>query len=87
MIGNVYYFEVTGIGDFPHRLLAEQGCFPEEGKDAENAFERSGSKRTVRMKGITSPSPNLWRSYGWSLLSFSHMISSEDYTVYHTWPC
>lgn len=87
MTGNTYYFEVTGAGKFPHNLLAEQSCFPEKKEDATNAFEKAGSKRTIKMKGVAQPSPNLWRSYGWNLFSFSAIIPKEDYTIYHTWPC
>ena len=87
MIGNVYYFEVTGRGDFPHSLLAQQSCFPKEKEDAAYAFKRSGSLRTVKMKGLIKPNMDLWRSYGWSVLCFSDLSEEEDYTLYHTWPC
>jgi hypothetical protein len=87
MIGNMYYFEVTGAGQFPHKLLSDQHCFPEDAEDAVNAFERIGSKRTIKLKGLTPPNVDVWRSYGWSMICFSHIVPKEDYTIYHTWPC
>jgi hypothetical protein len=87
MIGKTYFFEITGSGKFPHKLLAEQNCFPEKNNDAVTAFERAGSNRTIRMKSITPPNVDLWRSYGWSIHVLSLTTPPEDYTLYHTWPC
>ena len=87
MIGKTHFFEITGSGMFPHRLLAEQRCFPEEESDAIKAFERSGFNRTIKLKSIVAPNPDLWRSYGWMVRLTSNNIPPEDYTNYHTWPC
>ena len=87
MIGKTYYFEITGNGVFPHRLLAEQGCFPKEEQDSIKAFERSGFKRTITLRSVSAPKPDLWRTQGWMVRVISNNIPSEDYTIYHTWPC
>jgi len=88
MIGNIYLFEVTGSGKFPTNLLADQSCFPKTVEDAHNAFEFSSSRRTISLKGIRIPSPDLWLSYGWSIGRLPDaLFEKEDYDKYHTWPC
>jgi hypothetical protein len=88
MIGNIYLFEVTGSGEFPTSLLADQSCFPKTTEDAYNAFEFSSSIRTISLKSIKIPNVDLWRSYGWSISGLpDSLFQKEDYTKYHTWPC
>ncbi len=84
---DMYTFFVIGSGGFPYPLLSTQGCFPATESDAENAFKLSGSRRTINMKSIRAPSPNLWRSCGWTLHGAAAPCKAEDYTRYHTWPC
>jgi hypothetical protein len=84
---NMYTFLVIGSGDFPYSLLSTQSCFPATETDAKSVFELSYSRRTISMKSIRAPSPNLWKSFGWTLCGAVTACGKEDYTKYHTWPC
>ena len=88
MIGKIYTFQVKGIGVFPFSLLSEQCCFPMSKEDAAKVFESKYSNRAITMQSHRLPSSATWKSFGWSIVGISDpLIESEDYNLYHTWPC
>ena len=88
MNGSTYIFIASGSGRFPHKLLAQQRCFPESDNDAIRAFEYHGTYRPVSLSGMQAPNENIWKSYGWSVrLVRGIPPTKEDYSEYHTWPC
>ena len=77
-------FTVKGSGPFPFTMLQRDRCHPISEKDVDNLFNYSGT-RTIHLRG-QSPSDNLWKTHGWSVIMRPAMYK-DDYNVYHTWPC
>ena len=80
----VYKFEVSGFGKFPPHMLSHTRCWPESDDDSLMLFDTA--RRTISMSSLLKPNKNVWASYGWTC-SLVNPIDSDDYNVYHTWPC
>jgi len=77
-------FSVRGSGKFPITMLARGGCHPSEEEDAQSMADYT-SLRTINLVGFT-PSDDSWRAFGWSIVK-RPPIMTDDYNIYHTWPC
>ncbi len=77
-------FVVIGSGDFPVDMLHTARCYPAEREDVNILFNYS-NRRTISLRGPI-PNESLWTSKGWTVIS-READTSENYNLYHTWPC
>ena len=80
-------FIVKGSGIFPYTMLSRGKCYPKGEVDVDKMFSYSNS-RTINLTGDGQrQNEDLWRSFGWTVISSSAILIKDEYEHYHTWPC
>lgn len=69
---NAITFDVTGTGSFPVDMLRYDHCWPAQSEDG-ILLDASHVKapRSIRMRGLTGPTPARWRSFGWKVVAIN----------------
>ena len=78
-------FIVRGEGSFPYCMLQRGRCYPARDADVDGMFNYKNS-RSIHLIG-ESQNHDLWRSFGWSVISHPPVFPKDEYEHYHTWPC
>ena len=66
----LWEFVVQGSGEFPYDMLRYDQCWPAtEAVDSGRLGTRSNELRTVRLRGLRSPTTGRWNSFSWRVES------------------
>jgi hypothetical protein len=71
---NAIEYEVTGTGDFPADMLRYDLCWPASEADSRSIgayFGHHVTPRTIKLKGLKTPTPARWASFGWTVVEES----------------
>lgn len=73
MASRIYYFNVTGTGEFPWDMLRYDRCWPADGDSVANMMYERGrddplKRRTVQMASNTPPTVGRWQSFMWRVV-------------------
>jgi hypothetical protein len=65
-------FTVEGKNDFPFDMLRYDLCWPASESDSSLisfSITQPGRERTIKLKGLTGPTPRRWASFGWTVVA------------------